>query len=105
MEMGGQFHVPTALLAVCFGYDIGRTQEPVWSTWRGDGFSSSRDWNPDPSAIQPVASRYTYWAIPVPFNDIYFSELKGLGKCKQYVVVSDISNKSCGIILIASLVQ
>jgi hypothetical protein len=27
----------------------------------------------DPRTVQPVASRYTDWAIPAPFNGMYVS--------------------------------
>jgi hypothetical protein len=33
--------------------------EPVWTTWKSEKSRPHRDWNFDPSAFQPVASRYT----------------------------------------------
>jgi hypothetical protein len=33
-------------------------------TWRGESSCPHRDTNSDPSVVQPVASRYTDWAIP-----------------------------------------
>jgi hypothetical protein len=44
------------------------TPEPVWMTWRRENDSPYRDSNSDPSVIQPVASRYTYYAIPAALD-------------------------------------
>jgi hypothetical protein len=38
---------------------VGRTPEPVWTRWR-----NYWDFKSDPSVVQPVASRYTDYAIP-----------------------------------------
>jgi murein endopeptidase len=38
----------------------------VWITWRGDNSWPYRDSNSNPSVFQPVASRYTDYAIPAP---------------------------------------
>jgi hypothetical protein len=35
-----------------------------WTTWREEKFCLYRDSNSDPSAVLPVASRYTDYAIP-----------------------------------------
>jgi hypothetical protein len=37
--------------------------------WRRENSWPYRDWNSDPSVVQPVASRYTDCAIPAPLND------------------------------------
>jgi hypothetical protein len=63
--VSGQLHVPAALppgkeRPVPIGYEIGWTPEPVWTTWR----RPYRDSYSDPSAVQPVASRYTDCAVP-----------------------------------------
>jgi hypothetical protein len=36
------------------------------TTWRRENSSPYRDSNSDPSVVQPVTSRYTDYAIPVP---------------------------------------
>jgi hypothetical protein len=40
--------------------------EPVWTTWRRQNSWPYQDSNSDPSVVQPVASRYTDWAITAP---------------------------------------
>jgi hypothetical protein len=42
------------------------TPEPVWTIWRSENFLPYRDSNSRPPVVQPVASRYTDWAIPAP---------------------------------------
>jgi hypothetical protein len=57
MEVSGQFHAPTALLS---GKKLPGT---CWTgSWVGYAESLARVWNPTP-AVQPVARRYTDWAI------------------------------------------
>jgi hypothetical protein len=34
-------------------------------------FDSSETWTPAPLVVQPVASRYIYWAIPAPPSNNY----------------------------------
>jgi hypothetical protein len=36
----------------------------VWTTWRSENSYHHRDLKSDPSVVQPVASRYTDYAIP-----------------------------------------
>jgi hypothetical protein len=38
--------------------------EPVWMTWSGENPYPYRDSNSDPSAVQPVVSRYSDYVIP-----------------------------------------
>jgi hypothetical protein len=71
MEVSGQFHVPAASPPrkeppVPIGQEAGWTPEPVWTTWRRENSCPHRDSNSDRSVVQPVASRYTDWAIPTP---------------------------------------
>jgi hypothetical protein len=53
---------------VTIGEEVGCTLEPVlepvWTIWRSENSYPHRDLNPDPSVVQPVASRYTDYAIP-----------------------------------------
>jgi hypothetical protein len=44
--------------------EFGWTPEPVWAIWRSENFLPYRDSNSPPLVVQPVASRYTDWAIP-----------------------------------------
>jgi hypothetical protein len=39
-----------------------------WTIWRRENSWPYRDSNSDPSVVQPVASRYTDYAIPAPAN-------------------------------------
>ena len=66
MGVGGQYHAPTALPPVKTRYPLyrrlgGHQGRSGWvrkiSPPRPPGF--------DPRTVQPVASRYTDWAIPV----------------------------------------
>jgi hypothetical protein len=70
--VSGQLHVPAALLSgkhppVPVGYEVGCTPELAWTTWRRENSCPYRDSNSDPSVVQPVASRYTEYAIPGRF--------------------------------------
>jgi hypothetical protein len=64
--LAGQLHSPAALtpgkeLPIRIGYEVG------WTPRRGEKSSPYRDSNSDPSAIQPVASRYINYTIPAPY--------------------------------------
>jgi hypothetical protein len=50
---------------VSTGQQAGWAPETVWTTWRKISWPY-RDPNSDPSGVQPVASRYTDYAIPAP---------------------------------------
>ena len=69
MGMGGQPHAPAALLPVKIRY-------PLYSMLGGyqSRYGQVRKISPptgfDPRTVQPVASRYTDWAIPVPIFSI-----------------------------------
>jgi hypothetical protein len=56
---------PGKELPVPIGQKAGWAPEPVWTTWRRENSWHYWDSNSDPSVVQPVASRYTDWAIPV----------------------------------------
>jgi hypothetical protein len=45
-------------------YPLDRRLDGPWTTWRRENSWPYRDSNPDPSVVQPVASRCTDWAIP-----------------------------------------
>jgi hypothetical protein len=69
--MSGQIHDPAVLplekeLPVPIGYEAEWTPEPVWTTWRRENSWLYRNSNSNSSVVQPIASRYTDWAIPAP---------------------------------------
>jgi hypothetical protein len=47
---------------------LGGTQSQVWTTWRRENSWPYRVSKPDPSVVQPVASRCTDCAIPAPLQ-------------------------------------
>jgi hypothetical protein len=49
-------------------YSQGKTSEPVWTIWRRGNYWLYRDSNSDTSVVQLVASRYTDYVIPAPYN-------------------------------------
>jgi hypothetical protein len=62
MEVSCQLHDPTALLpgkqpSLFIGYEARWAPEPIWMLWKIEKS------NP---AVQPVARRYTDFAIPTP---------------------------------------
>jgi hypothetical protein len=64
MGMGGQRHAPATL-------PPGKTQYPLYRRLGGPQGQSEKDLAPlefDPRTVQPVASRYTDWAIPDPYK-------------------------------------
>jgi hypothetical protein len=68
-EVSGQLHAPAALPPgkeppLSIGQKAGWAPEPVWTTWRRENSWPYRDSNSDHSEVQPVASRYTDYAIP-----------------------------------------
>jgi hypothetical protein len=73
MEVSGQRHVPAALTP-------GRAPVPIGGGWVGpraglEGFSRRQNLLPppwiEPWTFQPVASRYTYYAIPASTEYTY----------------------------------
>jgi hypothetical protein len=53
-------------LPVPIGQETGRTPEPVWTSLRWEKCFPCRDSNSDPSAVQPITSRYYNCDIPAP---------------------------------------
>jgi hypothetical protein len=41
--------------------------EPVWTTWKRENSWPYWDSDSDSSVVQPVASRYTDWAVSAPY--------------------------------------
>ena len=67
MGMGGQRHAPAALPRERSGTRIGGWVGPRASVDRWGKYRTPPGF--DPRTIQPVASRYTDWAIPVHSNN------------------------------------
>ena len=74
MWVGGQRHVPAAL-------PLGKTRYPSYRRLGGSQSRSGqvRKISPppgiDPWTAQPIASRYTDWAVPAPENAFYSSKI------------------------------
>jgi hypothetical protein len=70
MEVSGQLHAPVALPPekeplVAIGQEAGWTPESFWTRWWTEKFPAParRESNPRTPIVQPVAQRYTDWAI------------------------------------------
>jgi hypothetical protein len=59
---------------VPIGQEVGWTSDPVWTAWRRYNSWSYQDSNFNPLVVQPVASRYTDYAIQAPYNAVYSVE-------------------------------
>jgi hypothetical protein len=71
LEVSSQVHANAALPLekeppVPIGWEAGWATEPVWTLWRREHCWPYWDLNSDTSVFQPVASRYTDYAIPAP---------------------------------------
>jgi hypothetical protein len=69
LEVSGQLHAPAALLPGEYPLDRRLGGPQSRSGRRGEYSGPYRDSNSDPSVVQPVASRYTEYAIPVNNNN------------------------------------
>jgi len=67
MGVGGQRHAQTALLPGYNGYPL-YTRLGGTHSRSGQMQKISSPPGYDPRTVQPVASRYAYWAIPAPQN-------------------------------------
>jgi hypothetical protein len=59
-----QFHAPATLPQgiehpVPIGQEAEWAPKPAWTIWRSENILTHRHSNPDPSIVQPLASRYT----------------------------------------------
>jgi hypothetical protein len=68
---------------VLIGQEVGCTSEPVWTIWRSENSLPHRDSNSDFSVIQPVASRYTVYAIPAPHTILIGLEICKFNRIKH----------------------
>ena len=82
MEVGGQRHAPAAL-------PPGKTRYPLYRRLGGAQGRSGRvrKISPpqgfDPRTAQPVASRYTDWAIAAPIGRMYQTNIVKLNNCED----------------------
>jgi hypothetical protein len=83
MEVSGQLYAPTTLspekeLQAPIGEKAGWVPESIWELWRREKSRTARNRT---RAAQPVAIRYTDWAIPTPFsisNEIEVTDINQL---------------------------
>jgi hypothetical protein len=68
----GRLTPPGKERAVPIGWEAGWTSDPVWTTWRGEKSCFYWDSNFEPSAVQPVTSRYTDCATPAAYPQRHF---------------------------------
>jgi hypothetical protein len=83
--VSGQLHVrPLYPRGKSPQYPLYRGPEPVWMMLRKENSWPYRDSNSDPSVVQPVAGRYTDYAIPA--QDLGGGGLIGVHVCYDYDV-------------------
>ena len=81
--VGGQRHAPAAL-------PPGKTRYPLYRRlgepqgWSEKVLKISTPPGFDPRTFQPVASRYTDWAIPVPTTSLYINKFKSSQNIDQH---------------------
>jgi hypothetical protein len=78
--MSGQFYATATLPrgktpTVPIEKEAGWAPEPVWTTWRRENSWSYQDSKSDISVVQPVASRYTDYAIPATIETVKYLKI------------------------------
>ena len=84
MGVGGQRHAPAALPPVMTRYPLyRRLRGPQGRSVRVRKISPPLEF--DPRTVQPVASRYTNWAIPAPhYNKLFNSFINQVDNIKRF---------------------
>jgi hypothetical protein len=104
MGVGGQLHTPAAL-------PPGKTRYPLYRGLGGPQGRSGRVWkiSPpsgfDPRTVQPVANRYTDWAIPahcVPYIAEYFRAFAGFSvhKASKPVYLTKSTQRNSHLVVV-----
>jgi hypothetical protein len=94
MEVIGQLHAPAPLPPgkeppVHIGEESGWAPEPFWTRWWREKFPAPppKESSPRPSIVQPVAQRYTDWAITALITAVFPQYLGNLGTRWRWIVI------------------